>query len=231
MALTSMPFYAKNALVALLITLAIVATIFYAINYLNGKRVEELRAIEDQLSTDTLSIETQFALLEEAPCEDLPEGNVLSRELGSLGDRLAFAEERGGANDPEVLRLKERYTLLQIRDYILTKRLAETCDVDPTITLYFYSNVEGECTDCDRAGYALSYLRQTYPALRVYSFDYHLDLAALKTLIAVEKVEPRFPAFVIEDKRSYGFTTLEDFEKLFPKSMLAATSSASTTPR
>lgn len=230
--MTPLPFYAKNALIALVITLAIIGTIFYTISYLNGKRVEELRAIEDQLSTDTLSIETQYALLEDAPCENLPEGNVLSRELGSLGDRLAFAEERGGANDPEVLRLKERYTLLQIRDYILTKRLAQTCDVDPTIALYFYSNVEGECADCDRAGYALSYLRQTYPALRVYSFDYHLDLAALKTLIAVEKVDAKFPAFIIEDKRSYGFTTLEDFEALFPDALFeTASTSASTTPR
>lgn len=221
-----MPFFAKNALIALLITLAIVGTVFYAISYLNSQRVEELRAIEDQLATDTLSIETQFALLEEASCEDLPEGNLLSTELGDLGDRLAFAEERGGANDPEVLRLKERYTLLQIRDYLLTKRLAETCDVDPTIALYFYSNAEGECADCDRAGYALSYLRQTYPALRVYSFDYHLDLAALKTLIAVEKVDERFPAFVIDGRRSYGFTDLEEFQTLFPKSLFATTTEA-----
>ncbi len=220
-----MPFYAKNALVALAITVVIVGTILYAINYLNDERVKELRAIEDQLATDTLSIETQFALLEEAPCEGLPDDNILSGELGSLGDRLIFAEERLGATDPEVLRLKERYTLLQIRDYLLTKRLAETCDINPTIALYFYSNA-GDCADCDRAGYALSYLRQTYPALRVYSFDYHLDLGALKTLIAVEKVKEEFPAFVIQGKPRYGFTSLEEFEKLFPKAMFE---SATTT--
>ncbi len=223
-----MPFYAKNALIALAITIVIVGTILYAVNYLNSQRVEELRAIEDQLATDTLSIETQFALLSEASCEGLPEGNVLSGELASLGDRLAFAEEHGGTNDPEVLRLKDRYTLLQIRDYLLTKRLARTCDLDPTIVLYFYSNA-GDCPDCDRAGYALSYLRQTYPALRVYSFDYHLDLAALKTLIAVEKVDETFPAFVIQGKRSYGFTELEEFQKLFPKEMFETASETPTT--
>jgi len=148
-----MPFYARNALIALAITLAIVGTIFYAIQSLNQERVKELQAIEDQLATDTLSIETQFALLEEAPCEDVPQGTLLSNELGNLGDRLAFAEERSGTNDPEVLRLKERYTLLQIRDYLLTKRLAATCNLDPVVTLYFYSN-EGDCSECDKAGYA-----------------------------------------------------------------------------
>ena len=221
-----MPFYAKNALIALAITVVIIGTVLYAVNYLNQQRLMELRAIEDQLATDTLSIETQFALLEEAPCEGLPEDNILSGELGSLGDRLIFAEERLGANDPEVLRLKERYTLLQIRDYLLTKRLAETCDINPTLALYFYSNVPGECADCDRAGYALSYLRQTYPALRVYSFDYHLDLPALKTLIAVEKIKEQFPAFVIENENYYGFTSLEEFEELFPEEMLESATSA-----
>ena len=225
-----MPFYLRNALIALAITVAIIATVLYAVNFLNEQRVAELRAVEDQLATDTLSIETQYALLAEAPCEGLEGNNAFTTELGGLGDRLAFAEERLGATDPEVLRLKERYTLLQIRDYLLTKRLARTCDLEPVVALYFYSNVPGQCEDCDRAGYALSYLRQTYPDLRVYSFDYNLDLAALKTLIAVEKVKAELPAFVIQGTRAYGFTTLEDLEDSFPEGLLIpATSTATTT--
>ena len=222
-----MTLFTRNALIALLITVAIIGTIVYAIDYLNEQRVLELRAIEDQLTTDTLSIETQFALLEEAPCDALTEGTVLPQELSGLGDRLAFTEERLGTTDPEVVRLKERYTLLQIRDYLLTKRLAEACNVKPIVALYFYSNA-GDCEACDRAGYALSYLRQTYPALRVYAFDYHLDLAALKTFIAVEKIEEKFPAFVIEGKRSYGFTSLEDLEKAFPKKLFESASTTSS---
>lgn len=215
----------RNALIALGITIALTATILYAVNYLNQQRIEELRAIEDQLATDTLSIETQFALLAEAPCEDLASGTGLSQEVGGIGDRLAFAEERLGANDPEVVRLKERYTLLQIRDYLLTKRIERTCGSDQVIALYFYSNVVGECADCDRAGYALSYLRQTYPALRVYSFDYHLDLAALRTLISVEGVEAEFPAFVIEGVPQYGFTALEELETSFPEELFKSATS------
>lgn len=219
-----MSLFARNALIALLITVAIIGTVVYAVAYLNQQRVTELRAIEDQLATDTLSIETQFALLEEAPCEAIIDGNILSQELSGLGDRLSVTEERLGATDPEVLRLKERYTLLQIRDYLLSKRLSEACDVEPTVALYFYSN-EGDCANCDRAGYALSYMRQTYPTLRVYAFDYHLDLAALKTFVAVLRIKEEFPAFVINGKKSYGFTDLETFEQLFPKSLLETATS------
>ncbi len=217
--------FTRNALIALAITIALTGTILYAVSYLNQQRIEELRNIEDQLATDTLSIETQFALLAEAPCEDLASGTGLSQEVGGIGDRLAYAEERLGAKDPEVVRLKERYTLLQIRDYLLTKRIERTCGTDQTIALYFYSNTANECADCDRAGYALSYLRQTYPALKVYSFDYHLDLVALRTLIAVEKVDAKFPAFVVEDRNHYGFTNLEEFQDIFPEELFESASS------
>jgi len=226
-----MPLAARNALLALLITLAIIGTIIYTINRLDRERLRELDALQSQLATDTLSLETQFSLLEEAPCEDLTVGTQLTQEVSSLGDRLGAAETRLGSTNPEVLQLKKQYTLLQIRDYILTKRLAETCDIEPVTALYFYSNEEGACESCNRASYALSYLHQTYPALHVYSFDYNLELGALKTLIAVEKVEERFPAFVINGKRSYGFTDLEEFQTLFPKTLFATTTATTTTKR
>lgn len=223
-----MPLALRNALIAFVITAAIIATVVYAINYLDHQRLAELNAIQTQLATDTLSLETQFSLLENAPCEDLTVGNELSQEVSALGDRLAGAEARLGSTNQQVLDLKKQYTLLQIRDYLLTQQLAKTCNITPTVALYFYSNIPGSCENCERAGAALSYLRQTYPSLRVYSFDYDLNLGALKTLIAVEKVQPQFPAFVINGKRSYGFTTLDIFEKQFPKSLFATSTATST---
>lgn len=218
----------RNLLISLVITFAIIGTVIYAINYLNKQRVEELSELQNQLATDTLSVETQFALLEEAPCEDLTEGNVLSREMTNLGDRLSVTEGQLGNSNDQVLQLKKQYTLLQIRDYLLTKRLSQTCDVEPTVVLYFYSNKPGSCEDCNRAAYALSYLHDQNPALRVYSFDYDLALGALDTLKSVEKVQPKFPAFVIDGKQSYGFTNLDEFQTLFPKDFFA-TSTATTT--
>lgn len=218
----------RNALWALLITAVITGTVIYAVNYLDHQRVAQLNELQNRLATDTLSVETQFALLEEAPCEDLSEGNTLSQEVSSLGDRLNVAETQLGSDNTQVIELKKQYTLLQIRDYLLTKRLTATCKIDPTVALYFYSNTPGSCEDCDRASYALGYLHETNPKLRVYAFDYNLDLGALKTLIAVEKVEPKFPAFVIDGKRSYGFSTLDEFKLSFPPDFFATTTATST---
>ncbi|HEX5774960.1 MAG TPA: hypothetical protein VFY28_03315 [Candidatus Paceibacterota bacterium] len=223
-----MPLPLRNALFALGITALIIGTIVYAINYLDRQRLAELDAIQNQLAVDTLSLETQFSLLEEAPCEDRTGGTELSQEVSNLGDRLVRSEERLGKTNEEVLQLKKQYTLLQIRDYLLTKRLAETCDISPVTVLYFYSNAPGACEDCDRASYALSYLRQTYPTLRVYSFDYDLTLGALKTLVTVEKIRADFPAFVINGQRSYGFTDLEEFETRFPEALFESATSSAT---
>ena len=217
----------RNALIALAITVALAATVAYAVNYLNRARVAELSAIEDQISIDTLSLDTQFSLLEAAPCDSVASSTTLTSELGDLGSRLSYAENQLGTDDPQVVRLKEQYSLLEIRDYLITKQLAAACGTKPVTVLYFYSNA-GDCSDCDRAGYALSYLRNTYPSLRVYSFDYNLDLGALKTLIAVMKVKDALPAFVVNGKRSYGFTSLADLEKQFPKGSLVAPSASTT---
>ncbi len=217
----------RNALIALGITVIIIGTVVYAVGYLNRARLAEVNAIEDQLSIDTLSLDTQFSLLEAAPCSTASEGTDLTSTLNDLGERLAYTENQLGKNDEQVVRLKKQYTLLEIRDYLVTKELAKACGTKPVTALYFYSN-EGDCSECDRAGYALSYLRQNYPAIRVYSFDYNLDLGALKTLISISKVKREFPAFIVQGQTSYGFTSLEDLEKQFPKSALATTTATST---
>ena len=220
---------ARNALIALGITVALVATIAYAVNYLNRARLGELSAIQDQLAIDTLSLDTQFSLLEAAPCDSAASSTTLVSELADFGNRLVYAENELGSDNAQVVRLKEQYSLLEIRDYLITKKLAEACATKPVTVLYFYSNA-GDCDDCDNAGYALSYLRDTFPALRVYSFDYRLDLGALKTLIAVNKVKDALPAFVINGRHTYGFTSLAELEKQFPKGALATSSPKANPP-
>jgi hypothetical protein len=212
----------RNVLIAVIITFVLSGTVVYAVNYLNSARVAELGSIEDQISIDTLSLDTQFSLLEAAPCDSTASSTTLTGELADLGNRLSYAEGQLGSDNAQVIQLKKQYSLLEIRDYLIEKQLAAACGTKPVIVLYFYSNA-GDCSECDKAGYALSYLRTTYPDLRVYSFDYNLDLGAMKTLIAVTKVKDTLPAFVVNGKYSYGFTSLADFEKQFPKGALATT--------
>lgn len=209
----------RTYVIALLITFAIFGTALFVGDRISGIRIAQLQGIQDQIAIDILSLETQFDLLSQVSCEDLADTPLLSRELGSLGDRLQTTEARLGANNPEVTRLKEQYSLLQIKDNLLLTKVAQQCDTGITPILYFYAN---DCEDCTRAGYALTKLRSDLPGLRVYSFDYDLALPALKTLIAIHDVtRDELPTFIIDGVHTSGFTTLDELTSRLPETLTA----------
>lgn len=221
----------KKYLVAFLITAFIFGTAVFASNALTDKKLQDVRDIENSVALDILSSETQFALLEETSCRDIGPG-FLSKELGPLGERLSYAENQKGFDADDVDNLKRSYFLLEIKDYLLMKRLTQKCNIRPTFILYFYSDKE-RCDDCEKMGYVLTALRDKYPDLRVYSFNYHFDLGAIQTLISINKVKPELPALIINGVPYYGFKNIEELETTVPALTLlqSATSTATTTPQ
>lgn len=205
-----------------LITAAIFATAILASNYFNQRRINEIKDIESRIAVDILASETQFSLLSELSCRDIS-SSLLSKELATLGDRLSYTEENRGSDDSEVLNLKKYYSLLQIKDFLLMQKIKERCgqtraSSTPSI-IYFYSN-KGDCPDCEKEGFVLTRLRQDYPDLRVYSFDYNLDLSALQTLITVYNINPSptagLPVLLVNDRAHYGFKSIEDIKEIIP---------------
>ena len=215
-------------IVAFLITAIIFATAVYASNYFNNKRIADVQATQDNISIDILSLETQFDLLAEHSCEDIKENSVLSTEIQPLASRLSYLETQQGVNQDELTRLKRYYTLLQIKDLLLMQQVANKCNLKPVNILYFYSN-KGDCTDCEKQGYALTGLSEKYPTLRVYSFDYNIGLAALQALVDIHDVKNQLPALVINNKVYYGLHTMDDIEKIAPALLKLATSTATST--
>ena len=95
-------------------------------------------------------------------------------------------------------------------------KISEKCKKTPISIIYFYSNNDS-CGDCEKEGYVLTRLRETYPDLRVYSFDYNIGLSAVKTLISINKLKNDLPAIILKDKIYYGFQSIEDIEKAMPE--------------
>ena len=204
----------KKYIAAFSITAVIFGTAIFVSNIIGQKKLEDVRVIENRVALDILSSETQFALLEETSCKDIGPG-FLSKELGSLGEKLTYAEDQTEFNADDLDYLKRSYFLLEIKDYLLMKRLTEKCGIKPTFILYFYSTKDS-CEDCERMGYVLTALRDKYPDLRVYSFDYHFDVGAINTLVSIYKVKPDLPAMIINAQTYYGFHSVEDLEKSVP---------------
>ncbi len=219
----------KKYLLAFAITAAIFGTAFYIAARLDSARVADIRATEDSISIDILSSETQFELLGNLDCQTIAQNSGLSDELNSLASQLSVAESNLGDTNPEVIQLKKQYSLLEIKDYILLQNITEKCGIKPVYILYFYDN-SGTCTDCSEVADVLTYLRGEYPGLRVYSFDYNLDLSALKTLISLHKVNgAALPAIIINNRAPvYGPQTLESMQTLIPELKTLATSTSAT---
>jgi len=204
----------KKYIIAFSITAVIFGTAIFVSNLISGKKLDDVRAIENRVALDILSSETQFALLEETSCRDIGPG-FLSKELGSIGEKLTYAENQTEFNIEDLEYLKRSYFLLEIKDYLLMKRLTEKCGIKPTFILYFYSTKD-VCEDCEKTGYVLTALRDKYPDLRVYSFDYHFDVGAIDTLVSIYKVKSDLPALIINGQTYYGFHFVEDLEKTVP---------------
>lgn len=210
------------------LTAGIFITIFFVTKIVNEKKLSEIRSIQDKISIDLLSSETQFALLKRSTCTQ--DGNsLLAPEIGKLGERLSFMESELGAKNESVIGLKKYYSLLQIKDYLLGLELLQECDFKPIYIVYFYEN---DCSDCERQGNVLTTLRQKYPELRVYSFDADLDLSAIATLQTLYKVDTEtYPTIIVNEKKYQGFQSLETIENLIPelKEMLKNDESTSAT--
>ncbi len=193
-----------------LITLGLFLTAVYLSNYFGNRKINQLKAIQDNISIDILSSETQFSLLSELSCNNVSD-SILSGELADLGSKLEWGQKNLGSTE-EVTYLRKYYSLLEIKDYLLMKKISTRCGKKSAFILYFYTTA-ANCSECQRESLVLSTLREKYPELRVYSFDYSTDLSAVKAMINIYKIEDtKLPALVIDDTVLTGFHTVEDLD-------------------
>jgi hypothetical protein len=200
----------KKYLIVLLITAGLFLTAIYLSNYFGNQKIDQLKTIQDKIAIDILSSETQFSLLSELSCKNISD-SVFSNELGELGNKLEWSQKNLGATD-EVSYLKKYYSLLQIKDYLLAKKISARCGVKSAFILYFYTTAEN-CSLCEQESLVLLSLRDKYPELRVYSFDYSIDLSAVKAMLQIYKIkDTELPALVLSDELLTGFHGIEELE-------------------
>ena len=172
----------------------------------------QLKDLQQDLRTQLASYEIQSLLVSENICK-FNDVDRLIKELAQLADRLTAMEDQLGKYDPTVLKLKEYYSLLEIRHMLFLKKLNQECGANYKLALFFYSAEEKECKSCQGQGYILTYLRQKNDNLRTYSFDINIHnpaLDSLKTLYDIHEV----PAVVINDVPYHKFLSKEELETI-----------------
>ena len=206
----------KKYLIVFLITVGLFLSASYISDYFGDKKIEQMKSIQDNIAINILSSETQFSLLSELSCKNVS-GSLLSAELDELGRKLEWSQQNLGSTE-EVAYLKKYYSLLQIKDYLLMKKISKSCRTKSAFILYFYTTAEN-CSECEKESLVLSSLRDKYPELRVYSFDYSIDLSAVKAMLQIYKIkDTELPALVLDDEVLTGFHGIDELDFKIEKS-------------
>ena len=208
-------FSVQKYISVLFFTLLIFGSGFFLSDYTTKKRIAQLNDLQQNLRTDILSLETQFSILNQAPCANLNE-STLTNELYSISQKLTSVGSTLGEDDGNFLELKKYYSILEIKHWLLLQRAAKECKLPLAFIIYFYEDSHN-CPKCEDQGYILTYFREKYPFLRIYSFDYNLDLAALKTLKSVFRLQDQTPIMVINSDVYYGYKNKDELETIMEK--------------
>ena len=203
-----------------LVTFVITALIFGGALYINSildkSKIGDIRSIQDTISMNILSSETQYELLSETSCKNVND-SILSSELNSLEKRLSYLESSDPENNTaEFDYVKSYYELLQIKDFLLMQKIGTKCGQKPISVMYFYGT-KTDCVDCEKTSAVLNYLRNQYPNIRIYSFDRRLTLSAVDTLAKIYKIKEPYPVLVINDETYTGYKSIDDMKNIIPE--------------
>lgn len=180
----------------------------------SSEKLDDVRNMQNTLRSDTLDLETLYAVLENNPCEFV-NTTPLSDQLYDIAKRLDFMESQLGKNNEDVLQLKKYYSILQLRQWMFEERVQETCFENKSIILYFYNNKPGECPSCEEQGFILSYIREKYPDTSIYSFDVRTESEAVQAL--VRRYVDTVPTLVVNEEVIEGFQSRDAIETILSR--------------
>jgi hypothetical protein len=192
----------KNLVIAFLLTTLIFILGIFIGNYISNKKAEFILSNEEKLRLKTFGLEVQTLLIPEYLCENSTI-QVMHKDVTDIGGKLTVLENQLGWNNPEVMKLKEFYSLLEIRSWIIMQKYIKNCGSKIDIILYFYSNKE-DCESCWLQGSVLDSVREDREDLVIYSFDITIENPALDTVKKIFSVN-KAPTLIINGKKYEGF--------------------------
>jgi hypothetical protein len=150
---------------------------YFGSKIIEGSSISIIQSTNNEIS----NLETLNLLEQNYPCSSSTL-DVATERLAYMSDLIDSMEDQRGKTNSDVIELKKIYSIVEIRHMLLLKQRAENCGVNYSIVIYFYSN-ENECKDdTNRISFILTYLRNKFSNLRVYSYDINLNNDAVQIL-------------------------------------------------
>jgi len=215
---------AGKYLIVLIITSAVFFSGLALGEYLATKDVNRILILQEDLQNSVVALNLQSELLETDICKI----NVfdITEEKFELGRQLAILESQLGYDDPAVLRLKNKYSLYSIQQYVLIEKQKSSrpnpsdserpssrsepgCADAVEPILFFYDNVDA-LTSSRTQGYVLDYVyRENREDVAVFAFSVNVHNAAQDTLMEKYGIDATggVPAIVVNGETFEGVTS------------------------
>jgi len=169
------------------------------------KNIEDLKS-----DLENAQLEYMFLTLKaKESCQILSSlTNDLTSRLYSVLNELIKLEEK---QDRRVIELKNDYTMLAIRAWILKSNTKEVCQEDVLPILYLYSI---PCEDCLKQGKILDEIKTIYPEkVLTFTIDSGVDLPIVQTIVKSYNIT-KTPALVVEGDVYQGLITKEELKSI-----------------
>jgi hypothetical protein len=180
---------------------------YFGSKIIEGSSISIIQSTNNEIS----NLETLSLLEQNYPCSSSTL-DVATERLGYISDLIDSMENQRGKTNSDVMELKKIYSVVEIRHMLLLKQRAENCGTNYSIVIYFYSNAD-ECRgDTDRISFILTYLRNKFTNLRVYSYDINLNNDAVQILKNYYNATGCYKV-LLNEKPLGEITKSEDIEK------------------
>jgi hypothetical protein len=130
----------------------------------------------------------------------------------SLSKILDFEKQNSLSQDDYTI-LERRYTLDNLRYWILADRAKESCDLDIVSILYFYSET---CESCPGQGTILTYFKKVFGE-QVLIFPINVDLKETEPMVKIatsmHDVQD-LPTLIIEKEKYTGIVKKNDLQEI-----------------
>ncbi|MFP4117592.1 MAG: hypothetical protein ACLFTR_01585 [Candidatus Woesearchaeota archaeon] len=212
-------------IVAFLITVILMVSIFFSNSIVSEMREDKLEERMDTIINDYEEMQTLLLMAdhfgEEYTCMALEKMlSGMNEELWDLGmqiDQYRQATEEF-MESPFYYQKKTLFNQRSVLYYMLMKRIESTCGADQTLMSFFYRE-KSECPDCDPQAFVLTDIRHELEDqgrgddLALFSFDADLDLPTLDLLLKYYNIT-EFPCVVIGEDRFCGLRNKAEMVEL-----------------
>lgn len=186
--------------------------------YFNQERIDYINDVTTSQNLNYESMQLQYAYIDfigsEKSCVLL--SKTLESDLLSLEDLRIKIEKYSrdfNLDDEEYIQLKRKYTLAELKYWLLAKKAKEICGEDVVSLIYFYS--PEDCDDCRAQSYILTSLKESFGGkLLIFSIDESFEEESMVGILKEIYDVSKYPALIIEDKAFEGLVEKEDLKKL-----------------